>query len=382
MRATQKGSKAPKKAPRGAGGHKWEWKDRTNDGTTYLDSVDPGDPSYASGGDDEHYVLVSGSLNESDLKEKLASRKVVHDKEIVGPKYTLAEFKRRLGEIFDELFASDDLEEALVAVRELECPEFGFEVVKKGVSKALDRRAHERELCSKLFSARLLSPQDVQRGFELVFSALDDLVIDAPCAPRVVSDFVVRCVVDEALPPAVLRDRVFAALGGEVVVRARRLLSREHAGARLERIWGPGDGRTAAELKSVIDLILGEYSSANDVDEAVRCVAELEAPNFGHEFVKRAVKFALPKDQRAQLNTSALLKALATNDKTSPCLSPTQAQIGFRRLREDIDDLVLDVPNAGAIVKSFEERALQDGVILSLTPEDDQHHQQSSSATL
>ena len=36
------------------------------------------------------------------------------------------------------------------------------------------------------------------------------------------------------------------ALGGQVVGRARRLLSREHALSKLERIWGAGDGRVTA----------------------------------------------------------------------------------------------------------------------------------------
>lgn len=369
LRASQKGSKLPKKAPHGAGGHKWEWKDRTNDGTTYLDAVDPGDPMYSSGGDDDNYVLVSSGYTVADGAQARSgdSRKTFQSKPILGPKFTLAEYKRRLSDILDELFASNDVQEAILAIRELDCPEFGFELVKRGVSKALDRRAHERELCSKLFAAsvpaKLLSTADVQRGFERLFESLDDLIIDAPLAPRVVSDFVVRCVVDEALPPAALADRVFAALGGEVVGRARRVLSREHAGAKLERIWGPADGRDAAELKEVIDQILGEYAVATDVDEAVRCVKELEAPNFGHEVVKRAVKFALPKPIQFQAHISNLLKHLATHDKTSPCLTTMQAELGFKRLWDDLSDLLLDVPDTKRVLADFEARALADGVV-------------------
>mmetsp|Transcript_17833 Transcript_17833/g.55904 ORF Transcript_17833/g.55904 Transcript_17833/m.55904 type:complete len:409 (+) Transcript_17833:354-1580(+) len=360
VRAAQKGSKAPKKAPHGAGGHKWEWKDRTNDGTTYLDAVDPGDPAYSSGADDENYVLVSSGFAASTPSEE----RTFQSKPILGPKFTLAEFKRRLGEILDELFASGDVSEASLAVAELDCPEFNFEVVKKAVSKALDRRAHERELTSKLLARADLSTDDVRRGFERLFEALDDLVLDAPLAPRVVSDFLVRCVVDEALPPAVLGDRVFSALGGDLVARAKRLLSREHAGAQLERIWGPADGRDAADLKQIIDHILEEFAVASDVPEAVRSVVELEAPNFGHEVVRRAVKFALPKPQHIQLLISTLLKHLATHDLTSPCLSHTQAELGFKRLRDEVRDLTLDVPNALHLLKQFHDRAIQDRVLL------------------
>ncbi|KAJ8598136.1 hypothetical protein CTAYLR_007424 [Chrysophaeum taylorii] len=357
IRSSTKYSKVPKKAPHG-GGHKFLWKDKTNDGTTYLDAVDPGDPVYSSG-NEEDVVLVSGSGTANGTK--------FQSKPVLGPKYTLAEFKRRLSAVLDELFTSSEVDEAILAISELECSEFAFEIVKKGVSKALDRRAHERELCSKLFSAsvpKLMTTRDVTKGFERLFESLDDLVLDAPLAPSIVGDFLVRCVVDEALPPAVLCDRVFAALGGAVVGRARRILSREHAGAKLERIWGPADGRDAAELKLVIDQILGEFLVANDVSEAVKCVRELEAPNFGHEVVKRAVKVALAKPKSIRDNISNLIKALAHDDKTSPCLTPIQAQLGFKRLTDDLPDLTLDVPNAKAILDDFELKAKEDGVLL------------------
>ena len=51
-----------KKAPTGSGGHKFEWKDKTNDGTTsYIPcALDAGDPMYSSGPEDDgNYVLVS-----------------------------------------------------------------------------------------------------------------------------------------------------------------------------------------------------------------------------------------------------------------------------------------------------------------------------------
>ena len=81
-----------------------------------------------------------------------------------------------------------------------------------------------------------------------------------------------------------------------MVTRARRLLSREHALSKLERIWGPGDGRGRGELKHAVDDLVGEYLTSHDLTEATKCVRELAAPAFGHEVVKRAVTAALPKD--------------------------------------------------------------------------------------
>ena len=54
-------------------------------------------------------------------------------------------------------------------------------------------------------------------------------------------------------------DPVIVRLGGEMVDGARRLLSRDHVLSRLERVWGPGDGRSVHELKVAIDQLLDEY---------------------------------------------------------------------------------------------------------------------------
>mmetsp|Transcript_11901 Transcript_11901/g.42072 ORF Transcript_11901/g.42072 Transcript_11901/m.42072 type:complete len:316 (-) Transcript_11901:636-1583(-) len=262
IRSTKTKENAHKKAS-GCGGKKFEWSDATNDGTVgpMGGALDAGDPMYSSGGDDDNYILVSGEFEDASARFCAERSKVQ-----IGPKYTLLEFKRRLDVVLDELYSSGDVDEFLRSVEELGCPEFAFVVVKRGVSKAVDLQALQRELTSRALcggvAAGLLKAQDVARGFERLFETIGDLVLDAPGAETVVCGFLVRCVVDEALPPAYLMDRVFAALGGDIVSRARRLLSREHAGAKLERLWGPGDGRRAAELKVVIDQILGESQTA------------------------------------------------------------------------------------------------------------------------
>lgn len=367
VRAAQKQNS--KKAPTGSGGHKFEWKDKTNDGTTsYIPcALDSGDPMYSSGAeDDSNYVLVSeGATFGADAAIPRAPQYCSeHGTTLIGPKYTLAEFKLRLVAALDELFASGEVEECVTSILELRCPEFAFEIVKRSISKAVDRRARECELASRLISAccpRLLSERDVSRGFERLFEAMEDLVLDAPGAPRVVSDFLVRCVVDEALPPAYLGDRVFAALGGELVSRARRLLSREHASSKLERIWGPGDGRDASELKKVVDMLLGEYLATREIAEATRCVRELAAPAFGHEVVKRAVTAALPHDAEARKAVSSLLAELVAG--AEGLVSPAQAARGFARLNDALPDLTCDVPNAAELLAEFVDRAKKDGVL-------------------
>ena len=68
---------------------------------------------------------------------------------------------------------------------------------------------------------------------------------------------------------------------------SKRLLSRDHAGAKLERIWGPGDGRPVEEMKIAVDQLLSEYLVSSDLEEASRCIKELNAPESSMQIVKK-----------------------------------------------------------------------------------------------
>ncbi len=68
--------------------------------------------------------------------------------------------------------------------------------------------------------------------------------------------FLARAIVDEVIPPAFISNRNNNFPGDEVTEKAVTLLSREHCTARLEKIWGPGDGRPVAELKEVVDQLV------------------------------------------------------------------------------------------------------------------------------
>ena len=72
----------------------------------------------------------------------------------------------------------------------------------------------------------------------------------------IVGCFLARAIVDEVLPPAFISERNNTHPGDEVTEKAVSLLSREHCTARLEKVWGPGDGRPVSELKEVVDQLL------------------------------------------------------------------------------------------------------------------------------
>ena len=101
-----------------------------------------------------------------------------------------------------------------------------------------------------------------------LLSLPDDVRDDVGVAPGVAAIYGAGAATCYALRPAVAEG--VAARGGEGVTRARRLLSREHALSKLERIWGPGDGRDVGELKHAVDDLVGEYLPSHDLTEATK----------------------------------------------------------------------------------------------------------------
>lgn len=204
-----------------------------------------------------------------------------------------------------------------------------------------------------------------------------------------VANFVARAVVDEVLPPAYLSEQNNKRPGNVVVEKAITLLSREHCTARLERVWGPGDGRPVGELKVEMDQMLQEYLMSRElgkpcqippslgvennvnslfaltmwshvpVDECARCVKELDASHYMHELVKRGVKIAMEVDgkdsntlhDKSSIDAMAALFAFLVKNAI---VSEHQVSKGLSRLHKQIDDLKLDVPAAQSLLKDFE----------------------------
>lgn len=236
--------------------------------------------------------------------------------------------------------------------------------MKRIINKSCDQGDREREAVSQLLSALypdILSSNAIGKGFERLFEIVEEIEKDAPSAKSILATFLARAVVDEVLPPSFLADTVVCALGREVVDAAKLMLSRDHAGAKLERSWGPGDGRPVEELKVSIDQLLQEYLLSKDTAEALRCINEVHSPQYFHEIVKRAVCNAMDKPSAEQLCMSELLHQLSTKE----LLSVQQAVKGFNRLYRLLPDLALDTPSAVQVLENFTARAKQDGVLPS-----------------
>jgi programmed cell death protein 4 len=175
-----------------------------------------------------------------------------------------------------------------------------------------------------------------------------------------VANFVARAVVDEVLPPAYLSEQNNKRPGDAVIEKSISLLSREHCHSKLERVWGPGDGRPVSELKVEMDQMLQEYLLSRELDECARCVKELDAAHYMHELVKRGVKIAMEqdgKDRDTQHEKSAIdaMAALFGFLVKNAIISEHHVAKGIDRLHRILDDLKLDVPAAPTLLQDFED---------------------------
>lgn len=60
----------------------------------------------------------------------------------------------------------------------------------------------------------------------------------------------------------------------------------KHGMVRLDNVWGVGGGlRPVKSLTRQMNLLLKEFLSSGDIQEAIRCLQVLEVPHFHHELV-------------------------------------------------------------------------------------------------
>jgi len=276
--------------------------------------------------------------------------------------------KLKVRTILEDYFASGDLHSTVADLADLEGKRPGQEAVKRVVVMALEMKNSQRERASVLLSAmtRVYGSEQFFEGFIRVLKSLDDLALDTPDAAGVVALFLARAILEDVLPPrfiSLVPPRVLASSQ-----RVRQVLEQVEAlmhtagTARVLNAWGAGAKSSVEELKSSVRVLVDEYFVEGELEEAVRCVRELDAPHFGHEVVKRIVYQAAERGGGALASAAALLKAL----RACGALDASQLNKGLGRAVLGLGDLSLDVPAASSALAALLDLLLQDKVI----PED------------
>lgn len=276
----------------------------------------------------------------------------------------LRRYKEEVVIIIHEYFLSDDIPELIRNLEDLGAPQFNPIFLKRLITLAMDRKNREKEMASVLLSAlhiEIFSTEDIANGFVMLLESAEDTALDILDASNELALFLARAVIDDVLAPLNLEE-IASRLpencsGSETVRVARSLIAARHAGERILRCWGGGTGWAVEDAKDKIMKLLEEYESGGVVSEACQCIRDLGMPFFNHEVVKKALVMAMEKknDRMLHLLEECFNEGLITINQMTK---------GFGRIKDGLDDLALDIPNAKDKFNFYVEHARGRGWLL------------------
>ncbi|XP_022900278.1 programmed cell death protein 4 [Onthophagus taurus] len=286
---------------------------------------------------------------------------------MVVPQVSDEEIRKKVGPIILEYFENGDTHEAAVSVED--CIPYNRRdlFVQFLIEIAMDHKPSHREMTSVLISdlfGHVIVESDITKAFENLLANVNDLILDIPDAPTVIGNFIARAIADDCIPPKFLitmkeksENEVFV----ETLARADTLLSMKHGLVRLHNVWGVGGAlRPVKYLTRQMSLLLQEYISSRDIEEASRCLRALEVPHFHHELVYEAVVMALEANNIDK--EEALCRLLKAFD-AAVLLTTDQMERGFFRVFDDLSDISMDVPLAYIILDRFVDRCYKEGFL-------------------
>ncbi|XP_056640173.1 programmed cell death protein 4 [Diorhabda sublineata] len=278
----------------------------------------------------------------------------------VVPEVSDEEIKKKVEPIILEYFENGDTHEAILSVEEQIPLNRRETLVEQLIEIAMDHKPSHREMTSVLISdlfPHTINETDISKAFENLLANLPDLILDIPDAPTILGNFIARAIADDCIPPKFivsLKQKSDNKDFQEAVSRADTLLSMKHGLVRLHNVWGVGGAlRPVKALTRQMWLLLQEFLSSGDINEASRCLRLLEVPHFHHELVYEAIVMALEANsavKEEQLCT--LLKSFSD----AILVTPDQMERGFQRVFDDLPDISTDVPLAFIILDRFVDR--------------------------
>lgn len=247
----------------------------------YLDSKDP---NYDS--EDGGNVIMS---NEESLKE-----------------LDTGDLELEIKPVILEYFQNGDTIEVIDHLKCYSLRNIRPQLVSYLVQISLENNNTCKELMSRLLrdlTFELMDEQDYVSGFDLLLKNVHDLTLDNPDAPEKIGTFIARAIADKVITRAYM-EKLYEEeshdlsypLVAKAVESARSLVNMNDHLYQLSHIWGNKGGFLAVtELSDKMKEIIQEYYDSRDVEEAIRCLKELNVPHFHHELVFEAIDFTLQK---------------------------------------------------------------------------------------
>lgn len=344
------------------------------------DYIDSKDPNYDS--EDENVVMVCVENHDQQQIGKAKHNAIDDDdddensnfenlKEL-NPENLEAEIKL----IVLEYFHNGDTIEVIDHLKCYNLNKMKSHLIAYLVQIALEHNNTCKELMSRLLrdlTEELFAEKDFVRGFDLLLKNLADLTLDNPDAPEKVGTFIARAIADKVLPKVYLErcltnqnnNSILPDLSidkiNKAIESARLLVNINDHLFQLSHIWGNKGGFLAVkELTDKINELIQEYHDSGDMNEAIRCLKDLNVPHFHHEFIFEALDFALQKGNDHAID---LITTLLNNLCKSVIVTYDQLKIGFTRLFDLLPDISLDVPNANSLLDKILNQCQNKGFV-------------------
>ncbi|KAF2905543.1 hypothetical protein ILUMI_00628 [Ignelater luminosus] len=285
----------------------------------------------------------------------------------VIPEISEEDLKKKVEPIMLEYFENGDTSEAALSVQDTIPYNYRDAFVQLAIEIAMDHKPSHREMTSVLISdlfGHVINELDITKAFENLLANLPDLILDIPDACTILGNFIARAIADDCIPPKFLinaKGKCDNKEFQEAVGRADTLLSMKHGLVRLHNVWGVGGAlRPVKYLTRQMTLLLQEFISSSDIEEASRCLRALEVPHFHHELVYEAIVMALEANSASK--EEALCRLLKAFD-AAVLITQDQMERGFFRVFDDLPDISMDVPLAYIILDRFVDRCYKEGFV-------------------
>ncbi|XP_022091848.1 programmed cell death protein 4-like [Acanthaster planci] len=290
----------------------------------------------------------------------------------ITPKLRGEELQDMVEPIIQEYFEHGDTDEVAACLSQLNIDGSDrHEVASVAVTLAMEKKDPEKEmtsvLLSDLYGLKVVSEIELEAAFENLLHSLPDLSLDTPEAPSALGKFIARAIADDCLAPRFVQkfkeDLHEDHMSHRALDGADLLLNMKHGMLKLDNVWGVGGGRRPVKvlIKKMV-LLLKEYLSSGDIQEAIHCLKDLDVPHFHHELVYEAVYMVLEQFETVERVASTMAQLLKTLFDSN-IITIDQMNTGFRRIFTALPDIVIDVPHAFSILEKFADISRQQGFI-------------------
>lgn len=112
------------------------------------------------------------------------------------------------------------------------------------------------------------------------------------------------------------------------------------------------------EVSSPVEIPIKDYLASGDIVETIKSLQELKIEHLHHQFVKKAIVFAMEKQAFERELVSKLLLSIY-----NVAVTPDKITEGFQSALDSLDDISLDTPDASDVLAKFLARAIIDEIV-------------------